>query len=226
MQNVVEAIDSISRTTHEKTSKGHKKKWGQFFTPPSVAEFMGELPAQPVRDRHLRILDPGAGTGILGISAGLRALQQGAKSVTIVAVEAEDGALGGLRHASETASQSPYGERLRIQVVVGDFLELGSSDALGQPFDLAVSNPPYFKMSPSRPLGGDAPNAYARFMEVAAQQLKPDGELVFIVPRSFASGYYFRRFRERFHRTMSLRRIHVFESRSKAFRKTRCSRRM
>ncbi len=47
--------------------------------------------------------------------------------------------------------------------------------------------------------------------------LEPGGELVAITPRSFCNGPYFRRFRIRLLDMMSLRRIHVFESRKKAF---------
>ena len=43
------------------------------------------------------------------------------------------------------------------------------------------------------------------------------GELVAITPRSFCNGPYFKPFREDFLETMSLRRLHVFESRSAAF---------
>ena len=43
------------------------------------------------------------------------------------------------------------------------------------------------------------------------------GELVAITPRSFCNGPYFKPFREDFLETMSLRRLHVFKSRSAAF---------
>jgi len=222
MQTVVQTIDEISQQTHAGTSRGHKKEWGQFFTPNRVAEFMAQLPVQDLSDRVVRILDPGAGTGILGVAAGMEALQRGAKSVEVVAVEAEPGARAGLALARD-AAEKVYGDRLKIEVVPEDFLaclqpSLGAR-VLPSGFDIAISNPPYFKMSPSKPHGGDAPNAYARFMEVSAALLRDGGELVFIIPRSFAAGYYFRRFRKRFNRALELTQIHVFESRSRAFKR-------
>ncbi len=45
------------------------------------------------------------------------------------------------------------------------------------------------------------------------------GEMIFIVPRSFTSGPYFRLFREKFFRTILLKNIHVFNSRKKAFKR-------
>jgi len=47
--------------------------------------------------------------------------------------------------------------------------------------------------------------------------LEPRGELVVITPRSFCNGPYFRRFRIALLNMIALRRIHVFESRKKAF---------
>ncbi|MGB1016250.1 MAG: Eco57I restriction-modification methylase domain-containing protein, partial [Nannocystaceae bacterium] len=86
-----------------------------------------------------------------------------------------------------------------------------------EPFDLVISNPPYGKISPRDARGGDSPNLYTRFMEVGAGQLRPGGELICIVPRSFTSGSYFRRFRARFHAAMALEQMHVFASRRAAF---------
>src|SRR5438128_11160288 len=45
------------------------------------------------------------------------------------------------------------------------------------------------------------------------------GELVAIPPRSFCNGPYFRLFRDQLLDTMSLRRLHLFDSRSAAFGK-------
>ena len=56
-------------------------------------------------------------------------------------------------------------------------------------------------------------------MGVAAETLKNDGVLVFITPRSYASGSYFRKFRENFFKIIRPERVHVFESRKDAFKK-------
>jgi adenine-specific DNA-methyltransferase len=107
-----------------------------------------------------------------------------------------------------------------VDIVADDFLDLDrpqlGSTPLGS-FDYAIANPPYFKMSPNDARGGDAPNAYARFLEVAGRMLADEGNLCFIIPRSFAAGYYFRPFRRRFRATMRLDHVHLFESRRDAF---------
>src|SRR5690606_26248786 len=113
------------------------------------------------------------------------------------------------------------GPRFRATTFHRDFLEF-ATPSLGAPsipaVDLVISNPPYFKLSPKDERGGDAPNIYARFMEVAAKLLRDDGQLCFVIPRSYASGHYFRRCRRRFHHVMRLDYVHVFESRNAAFK--------
>lgn len=198
----------------------HKRSIGQFFTPPAVAEFMVSL-VDRHRGRPVRVLDPGAGTGILGVAAAHRLLAAGAPSVHLTAIESDPEVQQGLQRATGLLREQ-FSGRFSVEIRREDFLAL-DAPRLGVPglprnFDLAIANPPYFKMPPREVLGGNAPNAYARFMEVAARTLRPDGQLVFIVPRSFASGVYFKNFRRRFHEGMALERVHVFESRRAAFK--------
>ncbi len=63
------------------------------------------------------------------------------------------------------------------------------------------------------------PNIYALFMAVSAALLRTGGDLVFITPRSFTSGPYFRRFRTVFFDKILPRRVHVFASRRDTFRR-------
>lgn len=125
-------------------------------------------------------------------------------------------------HAAATDARSRLGRSsLEFEIIADDFLDLDQPRLGATPlakFDYVIANPPYFKMSPTDGRGGDAPNIYARFMEVSARLLHEDGDLCFIIPRSFAAGYYFRPFRRRFHALMRLDQVHVFESRRDAFR--------
>jgi adenine-specific DNA-methyltransferase len=217
-------------TTHESaglaeeyrsnTDESHKKEWGQFFTSVPVARFMASM-FDPPTGHSVRVLDPGAGTGVLGLALAERLITEFGVKVTLTSVEKEPGALRALRAAVDRARTRLGHAELAVDIRDEDFLaqdrpRLGAVPLAG--FDYIIANPPYFKMSPSETTGGDAPNAYARFMEVAARMLRDDGQLCFIVPRSFASGYYFRPFRKRFHASMRLDLVHVFESRRDAFR--------
>ncbi len=91
-------------------------------------------------------------------------------------------------------------------------------------FNAAILNPPYRKINSDsrtrrllREAGIETSNLYTGFLALAAKLLSEDGEIVAICPRSFCNGPYFKPFREQFLDTMSLRRLHVFESRSAAF---------
>lgn len=71
-------------------------------------------------------------------------------------------------------------------------------------YDVIIGNPLYSKIGKtanealSMPdICYGAPNLYF-FMEMASFNLVDNGELVFIVPRSWTSGTYFRKFREKF----------------------------
>ena len=55
-------------------------------------------------------------------------------------------------------------------------------------------------------------------MAISAELLSESGKLVYIVPRSFASGLYFRRFREVFFQRVAPTAVHLFESRKDVFK--------
>lgn len=217
-ERVVLSAARIADRCRAQSSEDLKKELGQYFTSAAIAAFMAELVEAP-RGRHtVRVLDPGAGTGILGIALAERLVERHHR-VHLVAVEIDPGASTHLEQTLSLAREI-LGERFTFEILRSDFLAL-ATPTLGvapiAPFHIAIGNPPYFKMSPNDARGGDAPNIYARFMEVAGRLLVRGGQMCFIVPRSFASGLYFKRFRQRFHALMRLDRVHVFESRSAAF---------
>ncbi len=62
------------------------------------------------------------------------------------------------------------------------------------------------------------PNIYMFFMALSAALLKEHGQMVFITPRSYCSGLYFKRFRKWFLQQIRPVFFHLFESRSKTFK--------
>jgi adenine-specific DNA-methyltransferase len=69
-----------------------------------------------------------------------------------------------------------------------------------------------------RGLGIETVNLYTAFLALAVAHSKDGGEIVAIIPRSFCNGTYFRPFRQWLLDRVALTHIHVFESRSKAFK--------
>jgi len=198
------------------TEPEQRKNLGQYFTPPAIAEFMGARVHRV--GGHVNILDPGAGTGTLGIAAARKLLAEGTSSVHVTAFENDALVLDRLHAALATAASEARG-RLTFEVLARDFLngDQGSLfDSEMRRFDIVIANPPYFKTSPST-TGGE-PNVYAAFMRRSAELLNDCGHLVFIVPRSFASGFYFRRFRQFLRQRLELESLHVFDSRKSAFK--------
>ncbi|OBA45714.1 MULTISPECIES: Eco57I restriction-modification methylase domain-containing protein [Kocuria] len=200
---------------------------GQVFTPRVAAILLASMLDLP-DPKRLRILDPGAGTGILG--AALVSLIREARpgtSVELVAVERDSRLIPAL---GETLHEVDSLANVSASIIEADYLLdesglLGGHEALDDPFDLVIMNPPYSKLAAGAPerlalrqLGVEAPNLYAAFMALGLSQLRPGGQLVAIVPRSFMNGTYFESFRRFLLNRSALRRIHTFESRNTVFR--------
>ncbi len=209
-------------------AKTHRKSLGQFFTPIEVAQQMLQ-PIGALPDK-VRVLDPGAGAGILSAAVFSQLLSSDhatPREIEIVAYEIDANVLPYLRRTLEICASisSRKGIKFKYTIHIVDFIEAATSCLYSaKKFDLAILNPPYGKIKS----GGkqwhllkkyDLPrsNLYAAFMALAAVSLKDGGSLASITPRSFCNGPYFLPFRRAFLSQMALSHIHVYTSRSKAF---------
>jgi adenine-specific DNA-methyltransferase len=228
LESPVALADRIGQDYVGSCDADHRKNHGLHLTPPAVAHFMARM-LQP-RD-SLRLLDPAAGAGIL-LCAAVEQLATGPtppRLIEIVAYEIDPQLAARLADVLDhmTAWAVGYGVTIQATIHRADFI-LAKAGALrhrtGDRFDAVIANPPYFKIRKDDPRAVAArdvvhgqPNIYGLFMAVAAAMLHQDGDLVFITPRSFASGPYFKRFRERFFSMVRPLRTHVFASRRDAF---------
>ncbi|CAM3978098.1 Eco57I restriction-modification methylase domain-containing protein [Deinococcus marmoris] len=200
-----------------------KAALGQFMTPPQLARFMaGLFPPAPGVKCHL--LDAGAGAGALS-SAFLERWQRGelefaSASVTAYEIDPDLRALLTQQlHAYAGAD---------VQIHAGDFIELAAQDLLwgtSEPFTHAILNPPYRKIGSHSPhrlmlrqVGIETVNLYSAFVALAIALLAPGGQLVALIPRSFCNGPYYRPFREFLLSRTAIRHLHLFESRTQAFK--------
>jgi len=229
--------DLAGATYAASVSVDHRKNHGLYLTPVAVADFIASQ-IRTVGDT-IRILDPAAGAGIL-LCAAVEALvsrRNAPRRIELVAFEVDPALAKVLTEVLAILQRwaEDRGTMVLVQVVRADFIlehaaalrsmggffpHLAAKDA----FDAVIANPPYFKLNKADPRAQAAaavvhgqPNIYGLFMAVGAALLRDGGELVFITPRSFASGPYFRLFRERFFDCIRPDLVHVFGSRREAF---------
>lgn len=126
-----------------------------------------------------RILDIGTGTGVMAIMAAQRN-----PSARIVGVEIDD--MSALQ-ARENAEASPWADR--VEIVNADI----RSYEAAAPFDLVISNPPYFVDSLKSPDSGRTTARhtvsldFGELMSAVERLLAPDGRFAVIVPAEAAS---------------------------------------
>lgn len=207
-----------------------KSQYGQFFTPAEIARFMAGLFTRKSED-NCRLLDAGAGIGSL-TAAFLE--RQAPSGLDFRRVEVDAFEIDKSLHPYLIRSLEKYGG---IQNVVSnvrgdDFVHAAVNSLSGDLFvkalpryTHAILNPPYKKIrsnslyrSALRRVGIETVNLYSAFVALSLSLLEDHGQLVAIVPRSFCNGPYYRPFREYVLERAAILRIHLFASRTKAFK--------
>ena len=202
-----------------------KSALGQFMTPAPVARFMASLfPASTLRD--CRLLDAGAGVGAL--SCAFLDRWAAADGFAFKKADVEAFEIDSILRTHLETVLARYAERLPVscQVFPDDFIHAAALQTLGaRRFTHAILNPPYKKINSAsdhrlilRQAGIETVNLYSAFVALALALMKPNGQLVAIIPRSFCNGPYYRPFREFILYHAALRHIHLFVSRTKAFK--------
>lgn len=219
----------------ESSSEARRYQAGQFFTPAIVARFMANLAGMLHEQTY--ILDAGAGVGILACALIELAKLQNVSPLTIVVYESDPVLYTLCSFTLDYARSFLQKHHLDVTLEIHqqDFLEamasqftspsLWSSDLRPEhPLDLAILNPPYFKVNQAdrrakivKDIAFGRTNMYTMFMSLAASSLRIGGKFISITPRSFASGAYFKQFRQQFFNLISPEHIHLFDSRRSTF---------
>lgn len=222
---LLDHADSVRRAVAPGIALKRKSALGQFMTPAPVARFMATL-FPPSSLQSCTLLDAGAGIGALTCAFLDRWAARNGFSFDKVEVEAYeiDPVLRG--HLANTLSG--YAERLAVssRVFSEDFIEAAALQSLAaRRYTHAILNPPYKKINSLsrhrlilRQAGIETVNLYSAFVALALSLMKPGGQLVAIIPRSFCNGPYYRPFREYVLQRAALRHLHLFASRTKAFK--------
>lgn len=232
----LEQVDLLRLAVSRKQDKSRKANLGQFFTSARIARFMASLLDMQTPAFH--ILDAGAGIGSLFAAcvAELCAREKRPAHISVTAYEIDETLIEHLHETFQICRSACEQADIAFDGVIiqQDFIEacadLLQENTLFSPqrprpqYNCVILNPPYKKIQTQsrerkllQQVGIEVSNLYAGFLALAVQLLEPSGELIAITPRSFCNGPYFRNFREHFLRVMSLRRLHVFDSRKQAF---------
>lgn len=229
----------VLRTIYERTleynrniERDVKRGIGQYFTPPQIASFMASL--SEINRENVRVLDAGAGTGMLGAAAVLNLLNQGnVRRIHLDLFENDENVIPLLKenmHLLEIEA-AEHNKIFTYNIYNENFIDHYDTNWNGlveileeDKYDLAIGNPPYKKIKKDDPesqvmmsIVHGQPNLYFLFTAMATSLLKNNGEIIYIVPRSFTSGLYFKRFREYLLRNVYFKNIHLFTNRREVF---------
>ena len=224
-------IESTNRFL-EQMPKSKRKKKGQFFTSLETSKFMADMFDLSMTSEEIHILDPGAGTGILSAALLERLTHEtDVQKIFLVCYEKDTAVLDVLKENISYIS-SCMGERLIYEVREEDYILSQEddfngtmfADASAEKYDLIIGNPPYLRIMRDHPAAlamplvvHGAPNLYFLFAAMSLFNLTEDGEMVYIIPRSWTSGMYFTEFRRYLLETGKIEQIHIFVSRDEVF---------
>lgn len=232
-RTLVDEVDARCFSAFDNNSLDQRSSLGQFPTPPAIACFMASMFDAALKS--IRLLDAGAGIGSLTAAFLSEVCQRGTRPERIEAVtfEIDSNLSHYLKDTLELCRRScrSWGVEFHGSVRNEDFIESATNALDGGlfgtssgRFNCAILNPPYKKINTDshhrrllHSVGIETSNLYTAFLGLVILLLEPGGEMVAIIPRSFCNGPYFKPFRQFFLREMSLRKIHLFGSRKKAF---------
>lgn len=211
--------------------KTERKEIGQFFTSKETARFMSNMFSIP-ESSTVSVLDPGAGTGILSIAL-IERLQHydHIEEINLTCYENDPEVIDVLRENLSFASCAST-KNLQYSIIQENYITsqmddfnhsiFSAKDTIK--FDLVIGNPPYKKISKDASeaiamprICYGAPNLYFLFAAMSLYNLRDHGEMVYIMPRSWTSGNYFKAFREYLLSEGKLISMHLFNSRDKVF---------
>lgn len=228
--SLVDFAHQAGRSFTASISREEQKTSGQFMTPPKIARFMAQRLVGSVDHRHIRLLEPSAGGGIL-IAAAVEALLEKASRPTLIEAllyEQDQRLIPILETLCLRIGEVCARAGIRFEYVIyGEDFLLSELALRGEPVDglLTIANPPFFKLNKATDARArhhcyavyGQPNVYGLFMAATARLTPANGRWCFIVPRSWMNGQYFKAVRRTMLRHLTVDSLHAFESRRDSF---------
>jgi len=185
----------------------------------------------PKGEEACHLLDAGAGIGTLS-AAFLNRWKSGGFCFRRVDVDAFEIDPSLIQHLAHTLGRYGHEGDVISNIRQEDFIHASVESLTGSLFSPpvkyythAILNPPYKKINSRsahrlalRRVGIETVNLYSAFVALAVAQAAPGGQIVAIIPRSFCNGPYYRPFRDFILEHAAIRHMHLFDSRSKAFK--------
>jgi adenine-specific DNA-methyltransferase len=234
---LISTIDQTRLLISKNTESKKKSQFGQFLTSEKTAVFMANM--FPPANGNCQLLDAGAGIGSLSAAFLDRATTTKENSspsqdfsfqqIKIDAFEIDDTLRPYLAATLTKYSDNPH---IIPTIHSTDFIHTATDWLSGNLFAAplptythAILNPPYKKINSNsahrlalRRTGIETVNLYSAFVALAVALAAPSGQIVVIIPRSFCNGPYYRPFRDFILERTAIHHIHLFQSRSKAFK--------
>lgn len=225
-------LDIIFENTEKYISlvpKENRKEIAQFFTEKETARYMASLFSNLNLVDKIHILDPGTGTGILTAALLERiCANEKIKSIYITFYENDSKVINLLKENINLMVSYCNSKKIKLnfQLIEDNFI-IKNEDKWNKniaEFDIVICNPPYKKIQKNSQeacvmssIVYGQPNLYALFLAMSVNVTKEEGELCFIIPRSWTTGLYFYKLREFLFTHFTVRNVHLFISRNDLF---------
>lgn len=227
---LLEQVELLKSHSSASLDKIQQSELAQYFTDSSIALFMASLFNSI--SGNVKLLDPGFGPGSLTAAFSNELISRAtASSLEVHGVEVASSLTPYMNSTLDICEQAfkEHNICFKSKVIIEDFIGLFSNDNasgnLDDKYSHAILNPPYKKISSEshhrrilKSNGVDTVNLYSAFVMLSLKKLKPEGELVAILPRSFCNGPYYKSFRDYIFKHTSVEKLHIFDSRTSAFK--------
>ena len=191
---MLEKIIELTNEYIESMPKKERKKYGQFFTSMETARFMSGLYNIDEQKSKVSVLDAGAGSGILSC-AFIERLEMidSIQKIELTCYENDNNVLPLLKQNLDYCKEKS-GKKIDINIIEDNYIlshMIGGNDN-PRKYDFVIGNPPYMKIPKDAPEATampkvcyGAPNLYFIFASMGLFNLCENGEMVYIIPRSW-----------------------------------------
>ena len=227
------AIRNTGKLIREK-SKSDNIRLGRLFTKRDTARLMASMLELDTKKSSYTVLDAGAGTGILAAAAVEEICKRApmCRHIFLTCFENNEMFLPMLEDNLERIrkkARHDFNVKLYVTIYNENYIVDSKNhytvtffDTVEDKYDIVISNPPteLYEKDSSEALGAGGVTqlkigAPFLFCKMAARHLEDDGQLVMILPTTFASASSLAALRAEIKDKLSLRRLHLFIGKQK-----------